>query len=152
MSGRATWGRCRSAPRCFRRPRGAALGRFAHPHSCPGWQDILDYSVVDSTGSVPEERLEELKWQHRGSQRAATNDLQAWADHDVTDELGEAKCPVLLVRGVEDFFVQDDVFRTTVDELPEVTAEVLDGVGHYPMMEAPEQTAAAITSFLKSVG
>lgn len=131
------------------RTRGAATGRLAHPHACPGWQNVLDYSVVDSTGEpCPEERRTELRWQHRGSQEVATNDLQAWADFDVRDQLDEANCPVLVVRGEADFYIQDDVFAETVEGLPDGEGVELEDTGHYPMMERPERTTELIADFV----
>lgn len=131
--------------------RGAQLGRLSHPHALPGWQDVLDYSVTDSTGSdCPPERRTELAWQHRGAQEVATNDLQAWADFDIVDELHRADCPVMLVRGEADYFVQDDVFEATVDRLPDCEPVTLENVGHYPMMERPETVTALIDEFVRS--
>jgi pimeloyl-ACP methyl ester carboxylesterase len=131
------------------RTRGAPLARQSHPHACPGWQDILEYSVVGSTADEVEgEILDELQWQHRGSQEVATKDLQAWADHDVTDRLDEATCPVLLVRGEDDFFVQDDVYAETVAGLPDCEGVIMPDTGHYPMMERPTRTAELVLEFL----
>lgn len=131
------------------RTRGASLGRFSHPHAVPGWQSILDYSVLDSTGTdCSDVRRTELVWQHRGAQEVATNDLQGWADFDVMDDLDCANCPVLLIRGDTDFYIQDDVFETTVERLPDCEAVTFDDVGHYPMMEVPTKTTECIADFL----
>ncbi|GGL66034.1 alpha/beta fold hydrolase [Halocalculus aciditolerans] len=131
------------------RTRGAQLGRLSHPHALPGWQSVLEYSVTDSTAdSVPEEARRELVWQHRSAHEVGTNDLQGWADHDVTDRLSEATLPVLLVRGSEDFYIQDDVFQETIDGLPDCTPVTMDETGHYPMMEHPSRTTTLIRDFL----
>ena len=132
------------------RTRGAPLGRLEHPHACPGWQDILEYSVVDATAEATSPACRtELRWQHRGSQRVATNDLQAWADHDVSASLPDATCPVLLLRGEADYFIQDDYYERTVAGLPECEAHVLADVGHYPMMEAPDRVSELMIAFLR---
>lgn len=129
--------------------RGAPLGRLSHPHALPGWQNVLDYSVVDSTGDIcPEQREIELTWQHRGAHEVATNDLQAWADFDVLDELQTVACPVMVVRGDADFYIQDDLFTKTIERLPECRAVELEDIGHYPMMEQPEQSTELIAGFL----
>ncbi len=131
------------------RTRGAQLGRLSHPHALPGWQDVLEYSVVDSTGdSCPPERRTELAWQHRGAHEIATNDLQGWADFDVMGDLERVDCPVMLIRGEADYFIQDDVFEETVDRLPTCEPVVLDDVGHYPMMERPEHVTSLVAEFL----
>lgn len=131
------------------RTRGAPLGRLSHPHALPGWQDVLDYSVVDSTADAcSDEHRVELTWQHRSAHDVATNDLQAWADFDVLDDLETVACPVMVVRGAADFYIQDDVFEATVDRLPDCRAVELDDVGHYPMMERPEKTTALVAEFL----
>lgn len=131
------------------RTHGVPLGQLEHPHACPGWQDILEYSVIDATDpSTPDERRTELRWQHRGAQQVATNDLQAWADHDVSDAFENATCPVLLVRGKADYFIQDDYWEETVEGLPRCEVHELEGVGHYPMMEDPDRTADLAIDFL----
>lgn len=129
--------------------RGAQLSRLSHPHALPGWQDVLDYSVIDSTGSdCPPEYRTELAWQHRGAQEVATNDLQAWADFDILDDLHRAACPVMLVRGDADYFIQDDMFAETVERLPDCEPIVLDDVGHYPMMERPDEVTELLDDFI----
>ena len=142
--------RCALAFEGAGRTRGAQLGRLSHPHALPGWQNVLEYSVVDSTaGSVSEEARRELVWQHRSAHEVGTNDLQGWADHDVSDRLDEATLPVLLVRGTEDFYIQDDVFEETVAGLPDCTPVTMEETGHYPMMERPEETVSLVTEFLE---
>lgn len=132
------------------RTRGAQLGRLSHPHALPSWQDVLEYSVIDAVGpTCSENRRQELAWQHRSAHEIATNDLQAWADFDRVDELGKATCPVMVVRGVDDYFIQDDVFEETIERLPDVEPVVLSDVGHYPMMEAPDKVTTLIDEFLK---
>lgn len=134
------------------RTRGPPMAELAHPHACPGWENVMDASVVDSTADgCPDERLRELRWQHRNAQSAAANDLQGWADFDVMDRLDRATCPVMLVRGEADFFIQPDVFEETADRLPDCEPVVLDGIGHYPMMEDPELTADLIVGFLDGI-
>lgn len=132
------------------RTEGANFQRLAHPHACPGWQDILDYSTIDAThDGLSPSRTEELKWQHRGSQRVATNDLQAWNDHDVLDEADRASCPTMVVRGTEDFYVPERLFERTVEAIPDCEAVVMEDTGHYPMMERPEETVDLVTGFLE---
>ncbi|WP_323173372.1 alpha/beta hydrolase [Natrialba sp. PRR66] len=130
--------------------RGAQLGRLSHSHAIPGWQDVLDYSVIDSTGpDCPAEYRTELAWQHRSAQEVATNDLQAWADFDILEDLHRAECPVMLVRGDADYFIQDDVFAETVERLPDCEPIVLNGVGHYPMMERPDEVTELLDEFIE---
>lgn len=131
------------------RARAPQLGRLSHPHALPSWEDVLEYSVIDAVApSCPEDRREELAWQHQSAHEIGTNDLQAWADFNRLDELHKADCPVMLVRGVDDYFIQDDVFEETIERLPDVEPVVLSDIGHYPMMEDPEQTTILIHEFL----
>lgn len=132
------------------RTHGPAMGALKHPHACPGWQNVLEYSVADSTGDDCGETVHrKLEWVHRSAQEVATSDLQGWREFDVRDRLDEATVPVLLVRGEDDFYIQDDVFAATREGLPDCEAVTLEGVGHYPMLEAPERTASLIGDFLE---
>lgn len=131
------------------RTRGAQLGRFSHPHALPSWQNVLEYSVVDSTAdTTPETVCCELVWQHRSAHEVGTNDLEGWANHDIVDQLGDATLPVLLVRGENDFYIQNDVFEETVDGLPNCTPITMDETGHYPMMERSDATSDLLLKFL----
>lgn len=144
--------RCAMALEGAGRTKGAKLGRLSHPHSLPSWENVLEYSVVDSTAdAAPEQVRRELAWQHRHSHAVGTNDLHGWATFDVMDSLEEITVPTLVVRGEEDFFIQDDVYEETVERIPEIEAVTMTDTGHYPMMEQPEETVAVLTAFLESV-
>ena len=126
---------------------------MSRPSWMPGWQDVMERAAISSLARcVPEERVTELRWQHRGSQLAAAGDLCGWANHDVRGRLRDARCPVLLVVGREDFWVPVELVQATARELPDCEMEVLDQVGHYPMFEAPERVAALVVKFLRRKG
>src|SRR5262245_4495775 len=123
---------------------------MSRPSWMPGWQDVMERAAISSLArSVPAEKVTELRWQHRGSQLAAAGDLSGWSTHDVRGRLRSARCPVLLVVGVEDFWVPVEIVRATAKELPDCELEVLDDVGHYPMFEAPERIAELTERFLR---
>jgi pimeloyl-ACP methyl ester carboxylesterase len=123
---------------------------MARPSWMPGWQDVMERAAISSLArTVPEEKVTELRWQHRGSQLAAAGDLSGWATHDVRGRLRNAGCPVLLVVGAEDFWVPVEIIRATARELPDCEVEVLEGVGHYPMFEVPERIAELTVGFLQ---
>jgi pimeloyl-ACP methyl ester carboxylesterase len=66
--------------------------------------------------------------------------------------LGSVRCPVLLVHGSRDRLVPLGVARTAARSHPSWSLTVLPGVGHVPQLEAPADTAAAITAWLGSAG
>jgi pimeloyl-ACP methyl ester carboxylesterase len=126
---------------------------MSRPSWAPGWQDVMERAAISSLArSVPQERVTELRWLHRGSQVVAAGDLRGWANHDVRGRLRDARCPVLLLVGREDFWVPVELVEATARELPDCEMEVLDQVGHYPMFEAPERVAARVESFLQKRG
>jgi pimeloyl-ACP methyl ester carboxylesterase len=141
--------RCGIALEGTGRTTGPPLGRFSHPHALPGWEDVLEYSVIDSTAdAIGESTHRELAWQHRNAHAVGTNDLQGWATFDVMDRLDEVTVPILLVRGEEDFFIQEEAFAETVRRLPRSEGVTMAGTGHYPMMERPERTVEIMIDFL----
>ncbi|MCC6622399.1 MAG: alpha/beta hydrolase [Deltaproteobacteria bacterium] len=48
------------------------------------------------------------------------------------------------LEGAEDPITGGDVARVHHDEIAHSTLTLLDGVGHYPMLEAPERWADAL--------
>ena len=58
--------------------------------------------------------------------------------------------PLHVVWGVDDPIAIVAMTDRLHDARPDATVELLDGVGHYPMIEAPERFAAAVTQGLTS--
>lgn len=84
--------------------------------------------------------------------RALQADMTAYGGCDLRPELFRIKCPVLSVRGTEDWFVTEDLIDMTVKGLtsaPEVQRARLPGIGHFPHLEAPDELYRTITPFLE---
>jgi pimeloyl-ACP methyl ester carboxylesterase len=61
-------------------------------------------------------------------------------------------CPVLLVHGARDRMVPVSVARAAARANPAWALVVMSDVGHIPQLEAPRETANAITAWLTSAG
>jgi 3-oxoadipate enol-lactonase len=71
----------------------------------------------------------------------------ALRDTDNTDLVKALKIPVLLMVGSNDGSTPPDLVRSTHDLIPGSRFVVLDGPGHIPCVEAPEETARLIGDF-----
>ena len=119
----------------------------------PGWQDQMERAAVESLNrQCAPEKIEELRWQHRNAQVSAVGDLEAWASHNVLDRLGEVGCPMLVVRGEDDFWVPKELIDESAAALPNGEAVHLPDIGHYPMFEAPELIADLTAEFCRRHG
>lgn len=126
---------------------------LARPSWSTAWKPFLEYAAVDSLGKetlANPAKVKELWWQHQNAHEAGNGDIQGWASHDVRDLLGDAKCPVLVVKGNDDFWLPVELIEQSA-QLVGDQAEVkyLDGIGHYPMFEDPEGVADMIDEFVK---
>ena len=61
-------------------------------------------------------------------------------------------CPVLLLHGARDRLVPIAVTRAAARTHPTWTLTVMPDVGHVPQLEAPSETATAITTWLRTAG
>jgi pimeloyl-ACP methyl ester carboxylesterase len=126
---------------------------FMQPANCPGWQDLMErVSGASLNRNCPPEKVEELRWIHRNAQVAAVGDLEGWATHDVRGQLGDVSCPVLVVKGADDFWLPAELVEETGRELPNGEVCILDGIGHYPMFEDPHGIADLVVDFLDRHG
>jgi pimeloyl-ACP methyl ester carboxylesterase len=64
--------------------------------------------------------------------------------------VGSVTCPVLLLHGERDRLVPVALARAAARAQPAWSVHVLPGLGHLPMLEAPDQTAELITGWLDS--
>ena len=78
--------------------------------------------------------------------------LVAWASHDVLASLGQVQCPMLVVRGEDDFWVPRELADETARALPKGEVLHLPDVGHYPMFEAPALVARFTGDFCRKHG
>jgi pimeloyl-ACP methyl ester carboxylesterase len=88
---------------------------------------------------------------HPGNRRAAG--LRAVADREPQygERLGEITTPTLILWGAQDRVTPPYDAQTFHEMIPDSRLEILEGVGHLPMGEAPERTAAAIAGFLDEI-
>ena len=82
--------------------------------------------------------------------REATS-LRATLDREpaMADRIGDIKAPTLILFGKEDRLINPSAAQSFHERLPGSEVVLLDGIGHLPMEEAPDETAAAIADFLK---
>jgi pimeloyl-ACP methyl ester carboxylesterase len=69
------------------------------------------------------------------------------------DVAAEIRCPVLIVHGTKDPDYRDSEAEARTAQglltaAPSARVEMIDGAGHYPHVEMPEQTAGKLTAFL----
>ena len=71
--------------------------------------------------------------------------LKAMADRqEATEVLSAIKYPLVIVHGDNDMLIPIERARELKADFPHIRLVELDGVGHMPMMEAPEKTAEAL--------
>jgi pimeloyl-ACP methyl ester carboxylesterase len=59
----------------------------------------------------------------------------------VRGKLGAAGCPVTIVVGDEDFYIPTDRIAPLREELGDERVVVVEGIGHYPMVEWADYTS-----------
>lgn len=64
------------------------------------------------------------------------------------DRLPEIACPVLVLWGEDDGFFPRAIGKLIADQIPRARLEILPEVGHCPQVEASDEVAALIRSFL----
>lgn len=127
------------------------VSELENPAAAPGWQDAMERAAIESINEdASDELVTEARWIHRNAQISAVADLESWTSQDVRGQLDNIGCPVLVVKGDEDFYVPEELVKETVAEMPDNLGEslILDGVGHYPVIEAPNRFIEFVTDFL----
>jgi pimeloyl-ACP methyl ester carboxylesterase len=110
---------------------------------------ILECWSRSMTGNrTPPDRAREVVWQLRRVTPETINaDLTGYAGFDRRDEVSYIECPVLLLRGDADWLVHQQMVEATASRMGGATVVVLEGTGHYPMIENPVEFCDAVRSF-----
>jgi pimeloyl-ACP methyl ester carboxylesterase len=86
-----------------------------------------------------------------GNRRAAGQRSVTDREPAFGQRLGEIRVPTLILWGEEDHVTPLYNAETFDAMIPDSRVVVFEGVGHLPMEEAPERTAAEIDAFLAAV-
>lgn len=78
---------------------------------------------------------------------AAVACLRTYLRADLVDELAALEIPVLQILGALDPVTSVDGGAWVQERLADGRLVVLDGCGHYPMLETPERFEAVLTDF-----
>jgi pimeloyl-ACP methyl ester carboxylesterase len=78
---------------------------------------------------------------------AAVACFRTYLRADLTAELAALKMPVLQIVGAEDPVTSVEGGAWVQERLPDGRLVVLDGCGHYPMLETPERFVALLADF-----
>lgn len=105
--------------------------------AAPSRTDRTYYGTLAACGrDVTPERATAIAERHRREDPVVTTcDLIGWASHDLRDRLSNIACPVRLVVGEDDFWVDQRDVAWTGEQIAGCRFDVLPRIGHYPMEE-----------------
>lgn len=92
-------------------------------------------------------------WMREGNRLAMLNLLRQYVSGGVEEKIRSVQVPVLLIWGERNRRVPVALAyetRALLERSPEVKLEILPGIGHMLVQEAPEQSAQLIRSYLDS--
>ncbi len=115
----------------------SGLRRSMSDAASPSQGDRTYFGALASCGvSVSSQVAERIAVMHRREDSVVTSsDLIGWTTHDLRGDLHRVACPVLVVAGSDDFWVQVDRCAEVAALVPQAEFMLLEGVGHYPMEE-----------------
>jgi pimeloyl-ACP methyl ester carboxylesterase len=113
------------------------LRRGLEDAASPSRGDRTYLGTLASVGhTVSEERAHRIAVMHRREDPVvSTTDLIAWTAHDLRDRLADIACPVRLVAGEDDFWLDLPDVVWTASQIAGCTYDQIAGIGHYPMEE-----------------
>jgi pimeloyl-ACP methyl ester carboxylesterase len=90
-----------------------------------------------------------LTWQViQGCAACQQADLTAYTQFDVRASIHSIRCPVLLLRGQEDWLVSQEMVEATAAALPSAEFSVIPGGGHYIHTELAGEVCEMVRDFL----
>ncbi len=121
----------------------------------PGGLEATPDAVIDMLAGlvVPEAATEAASAFRAMAQRvggtAGAAQARALAGRtDLTAHLGTLPVPTLLLWGKEDALVPNAIGRSLADGMPHAHFHMIDGCGHLPTLEKPDEAAALFAEFL----
>ncbi len=98
---------------------------------------------------IPRDVIESIQgMSHRAFAGTARGSLEYIRQRSVPDRLAALGLPVQVIFGVEDRRYHASLATDEYRAIPDVRIELLDGVGHTPMLEDPNTTGELISDFM----
>ncbi len=125
-----------------------------HPY-CSVQHSHLDFTDSLIGNAAPPENRDFILWgvcTEIGVAKAADY-AGVYNGFDVRADMGRITCPVLMLRGAEDWTTHDESLHETMSRLTaaaKLDYKVLPGVGHYAVQEMPQLIAETIRDFLRN--
>lgn len=131
----------------------AHLERSLEDAAAPSRTDRTYYGTLAACGrDVDPDRAAAIAACHRREDPVVTTcDLIGWATHDLRGRLGDIACPVRLVVGEDDFWVDQADAAWAAERIPGCRFEVVRRIGHYPMEELAD-FPARLAGWLAELG
>lgn len=102
---------------------------------------------------TPADRRDDVVWQiQRNPAEVMVSDLIGYGHFDKRDDMSRITDPVLLLRGDADWLVSQEQVESTASRIGGSRIAVLEGTGHYPMIENPVEFNQTVREFLSDVG
>lgn len=115
-----------------------------------GAQILEGWSRSMTGRRTPPQRAREVVWQlRRVCPEVIAADLTGYAGFDRRDQVGAIKSPVLLLRGDADWLVPQEMVEQVAERVPGSRIAVLEGTGHYPMIENPVEFNDTVRGFVE---
>lgn len=109
----------------------------------------VDPELVQKHIRLTERRIASMPWSDRALVEAARSLLKTLVrSRRYYGRIRRIKRPALVITGSEDRLVPLPAVRRLVDRCPNLELEVIQGVGHVPMMETPDRFLLALEGWL----
>lgn len=130
----------------------AVLALMKHPRVNPGYHHTARTRSL--TGyRTPKEIRRYLEWEAANySSVSSYSDLSAYTKFDLRGRAKDIRCPALLIRGADDWIVNEEMVREASSALVNAAAvqvEMPEGVGHYAHVEQPREHGELVLRFLR---
>lgn len=101
--------------------------------------------------ATPERIEQSAGMMRRVGQAQTIRDFRACDAFDLIDRLGEVSVPLLAIAGAQDVMTPPKFTTALADRVPGAQARIIEGAGHFAMVENPEETNAALRAFVNQI-
>lgn len=115
----------------------------------------MEYSECLAGSQCSPEAMDFIRWGVKCEiAKCKVGDLLMYSKFNVLDKMGQITCPVMVVQGLDDPSITEEMAKVTMSHLTgtrKLVYRPIAGYGHFIAVEAPEEVAAALDDFLTQI-